>query len=68
MFIRGKNIKIIAEFHFKIGDAVNAGDTVYTLHGDEPELFDKAREMLEGSYQISLQKPPPHVLIEDVLE
>ncbi len=56
------------EFHFKIGDAVNAGDTVYTLHGDKPELFDKAREMLEGSYQISLQKPPPHVLIEDVLE
>ena len=56
------------EFHFKIGDAVNAGEPIYTIHGDEPELFDQAREMLEDSYQISLQKPPPHALIEDVLE
>ena len=56
------------EFHFKIGDAVNAGDTIYTIHGDAPELFDKACEMLAGSYHISLQMPPPHVLIENVLE
>lgn len=56
------------EFHVKIGDAVNAGDAIYTIHGDEPELFDRACEMLADSYQISLQKPAPHVLIEDVLE
>lgn len=56
------------EFHFKIGDAVNAGDAIYTIHGDEPELFDKARELLVSSYQISLQKPPPHALIEDILD
>lgn len=56
------------EFHVKIGDAVNTGDPIYTLHGDEVELFEKARQMLEGSYQISLQKPAPHVLIENVLE
>lgn len=56
------------EFHIKIGDAVNAGDAIYTIHGDEPELFERASEMLQGSYQISLQKPPPHVLIENILE
>ena len=56
------------EFHVKIGGAVKAGDVIYTIHGDEVELFEKAAEMLEGSYQISLQKPPPHVLIEDILE
>lgn len=56
------------EFHNKIGDAVNAGDVIYTIHGDEPELFEKARGLLECSYQISLQKPAPHVLIDAVLE
>lgn len=56
------------EFHLKIGDAVKKGDLLYTLHGDEPELFVQAQQMLDKSCEISLQKPPPHVLIEDVLE
>lgn len=55
------------EFHAKIGDKVNAGDVIYTIRGDEPELFASAAEVLEKSFEISLQKPPSHVLIKDVL-
>ena len=56
------------EFHVKIGDVLKPGDLIYTLRGDEHEHFDEAAEMLRGSYEISLQKPGAHVLINDVLE
>ena len=56
------------EFYVKIGETLKPGDLIYTILGDEPELFDSAAEMLRGSYEISLQKPGPHVLINDVLE
>ena len=55
------------EFHLKINDAVKKGDLIYTLHGDQPELFEKAAEMLSASYEISLQKPLGHVLIKTVM-
>lgn len=55
------------EFHVKIGDAVKTGDPIFTLHGDEAELFSEAQRMLKKSYEISLQKPIAHVLIKDVL-
>jgi pyrimidine-nucleoside phosphorylase len=56
------------EFHVKLGDKVKSGDLIYTIHGDEPELFDEARQTLSASYEISLQMPPAHVLIADVME
>jgi pyrimidine-nucleoside phosphorylase len=56
------------EFHAKIGDEVQTGDLIYTIHGDEPELFESAKKMLETSYSISLQKPAPHVLIKEVVQ
>ena len=56
------------EFHVKIGDLLKPGDLIYTILGDEHEHFDEAAEMLRGSYEISLQKPSPHVLINDILE
>jgi pyrimidine-nucleoside phosphorylase len=56
------------EFHVKIGDKIEIGDLIYTLHGDNHEHFAAAHRMLMSSYQISLQKPQPHVLIEAVLE
>lgn len=55
------------EFHVKLGDYVKKDDLIYTIHGDEAELFPKAQETLAHSYQISLQKPPAHVLIKEVL-
>lgn len=56
------------EFHKKIGDAVAVGDVIYTLHGDEPELFGETIKMLSNSFQITLQKPAAHVLIKEVLQ
>ncbi len=55
------------EFHVKIGDQVKIGDSIYTLHGDEPALFEKAASMLSTTVKISLQKPHPHVLIKNVM-
>ena len=56
------------EFHKKIGDAVSTGEVIYTLHSDEPELYQPTKQMLVDSFQISLQKPAAHVLIKEVLE
>lgn len=56
------------EFHVKIGDAVQDGDAIFSLHGDEPELFTEALKILAQSYTISLQKPMAHVLIKEVLQ
>ncbi|MFZ3230156.1 MAG: thymidine phosphorylase [Pseudobdellovibrio sp.] len=55
------------EFHQKIGDSIQANDPIYTIHGDEPELFEPAIKMLLGSYEISLHKPTAHVLIKETL-
>jgi len=55
------------EFHKKIGDPVQASDVVFTIHGDEPQLFAGAMEMLQGCFEISLQKPNAHVLIKETL-
>jgi pyrimidine-nucleoside phosphorylase len=56
------------EFHCKIGDQVSAGDKIFTIHGDEPGLFAEAHSLLTEAFQISLQKPPAHVLINSVLQ
>lgn len=55
------------EFHKKIGDPVQRNEPIFTIHGDETELFAGAEALLEQSYQISLQKPSQHVLIKEVL-
>ncbi len=56
------------EFHKKIGDVVNAGEPIYTLHSDEEQLFAATTKMLMNSFEITLQKPPAHVLINEVLQ
>lgn len=55
------------EFHKQLGDAVQIGDLIFTIHGDEPKLFADAEKMLLACYEISLQKPIAHVLIKEVL-
>ena len=55
------------EFYKKIGDTVKKGETLFTIHGDEPELFLDAKNLLESCYEINLQKPLPHVLIKKVI-
>jgi pyrimidine-nucleoside phosphorylase len=56
------------EFHKKTGDAVSVGEKIFTIHGDEPELFSAAEKLLTACYQIGAQKPVPHILIKKVLE
>jgi pyrimidine-nucleoside phosphorylase len=56
------------EFHKKMGDPIQAGEKIFTIHGDEPELFSGAEKLLKSCYEISLQKPAPHVLIKKVLK
>lgn len=61
------NLTAGIEFHKKIGDPVAVGETIFTLHGDESELFGATSEMLSTSFHISLQKPAAHVLIKQIL-
>ncbi|MBC7465467.1 MAG: thymidine phosphorylase [Bdellovibrio sp.] len=55
------------EFHKKIGDPINMNDVIFTIHGDEPQLFKEAEDLLQTCFEISLQKPAPHVLIKETL-
>jgi thymidine phosphorylase len=41
------------EMHVKPGESIQAGDPIYTLHTDEPDRFERALEILEGSTRIS---------------
>lgn len=56
------------EFHKKIGDAVGAGDVIYTIHGDETELFASAKNLLQKSFVLSSVQPAKSQLIEKILE
>ncbi|MGZ3769695.1 MAG: thymidine phosphorylase [Bdellovibrio sp.] len=44
------------EFHVNVGDKVNQGDTIFTLHGDDISLLNSAVPLLNSSVNISLQK------------
>jgi thymidine phosphorylase len=41
------------DLHKKPGDAVRAGEPLFTLHADDPARFDRALEALEGAYSIA---------------
>jgi pyrimidine-nucleoside phosphorylase len=55
------------EFHKKLGDVITAGETLFTIHGDEQALFESAQKILWTSFEISQQKPLAHVLIKQTL-
>lgn len=55
------------EFHVKIGDEVKAGDTVFTLHGDDVDLLKTAVPLLNSAINISLPKISKPSLILKVL-
>ncbi len=56
------------EFHVKIGDSVQVGDPVFTLHGEGDTDFDSALEMLTSSFVLSKQKVDRPQLILKTLE
>jgi pyrimidine-nucleoside phosphorylase len=51
------------EFHCKIGDLVGKGDTVFTIHGDNRDLFKHAVPDLEAAYTIKSTKAKKDKLI-----
>jgi pyrimidine-nucleoside phosphorylase len=55
------------EFHKKINSPVAKGDVIYTIHGDEPELFQQAEEYLVPTFRITDQQVDDHQLIKKVL-
>jgi thymidine phosphorylase len=50
------------EMHAKPGAVLRAGDPLMTLHTDTPERFDRALEVLEGSYFIAPEGSRPDLL------
>ena len=41
--------------HAQLGDTVKAGDSLYTLHTDEPARFERAIETIQNAYSIEAQ-------------
>lgn len=55
------------EFHKKLNQKITAGEVIYTIHGDEPELFSRAEDLLKQSYTLTDQTNKEHKLIKKVL-
>lgn len=51
------------EFHCKIGDPVAKGDVVYTIHGNNQDLFKHAIPDLEASFMVKTSKVKKDKLI-----
>jgi pyrimidine-nucleoside phosphorylase len=56
------------EFHVKVGDEIKAGDTIFTLLGNDKSLLESAVPLLKSSVNISLQKPAkPSLILKTLL-
>ena len=53
------------ELHARPGDRVVAGQPLMTLHTDTPERFARAREALDGGWQVSGEAPPSASVVID---
>ncbi len=49
----------------KPGDSVEAGQPVLELHAEDPDLFDAARDALEGAIEVVGEAPTPLPLVVD---
>jgi pyrimidine-nucleoside phosphorylase len=54
--------------HKKLGDEVNAGDRVATIHYNDEGGVERAVKLLQESYEIDERKPPEFKLIREVIE
>ena len=53
------------EWHAVVGDRVESGQPVMTLHTDTPEKFERALEALDGGWSIGDTAPEPTPLVLD---
>lgn len=52
-------------WHARPGDAIKAGDTLFTLHTDDPSRIPAALEALDGGFAIADTPPAPTALVID---
>ena len=52
-------------WHARPGDAIKAGDTLFTLHTDDPSRISAALEALDGGYSITDALPAPTPVVID---
>ena len=65
---RAKTDDVIAptagiEFHFKVGDKIEPGQKLFTVHGDDQDLLRSCLPMLKSAFQISPTPINPSPLI-----
>jgi thymidine phosphorylase len=53
------------ELHAKPGDAVVAGQPLFTLHSDEPERFERALEAVAGGWTIGDEAPAARSIVAE---
>lgn len=56
------------ELHAKPGDRVSAGQTLMTLHADDPSLFERAFQALDGVTTVEAKPPATRPLILDRID
>jgi thymidine phosphorylase len=52
--------------HAQLGDKVEAGAPLMTLHTDEPARFERALEALQGSFKIETSAPTRKIVLERI--
>jgi thymidine phosphorylase len=52
-------------WHASVGDAVRAGDPLFTLHTDTPERIEHAAAALEGAVDITAAAPDPAPVVRE---
>ena len=53
------------DLHAKPGDAVRAGDPLFTLNADDGSRFDRALEALAGSFEIGETAPEAAPIVRE---
>jgi pyrimidine-nucleoside phosphorylase len=55
------------EIHHKVGDRVNKGDPLFTLHASEPKSLKTASKRVLSAYDIVAEKVSPLPLFYDTI-
>jgi pyrimidine-nucleoside phosphorylase len=55
------------EFHRRLGDRIERGGPLATLHYNSDARLDEARSLVEASYRIAAQAPAPRPLVHKVI-
>ncbi len=62
------DLSVGIELERKVGDEVKEGETLATIHHNDKDRLEEARERLEKAFQIGEEKKEPRPLIYDVIK